>query len=92
MAVMGDHDHRHAFLIQCGKQIHNLGAGLGIQCSGGLVRQQDLWLVYHGPGNGNSLLLTSGQLVRNEIYSVRKPYFIEGRRRPFQPFSFPTPA
>ena len=77
MAVMGDHDHRHAFLIQCGKQIHNLGAGLGIQCSGGRVRQQDGGIVHQSAGIGHPLQLTAGHLAGMLVQLVAQTHFLQ---------------
>jgi len=46
------------------KQRHDLRAALGVQVSGGLVRQKDGGIIDERPGNGHPLLLTAGHLRR----------------------------
>ena len=41
------------------EQIHDLNACCGIQGTGGLIGEDDLRIIYEGPGDGNSLHLTA---------------------------------
>ena len=61
--VVGDHDHRLAELVDDGpEEAQQLGPGLGVQRSSGLVREHDVGAVDEGAGHGDPLLLSSRQL------------------------------
>ena len=45
--------------IQFAEKGHDLAAGGAVQVAGGLVRQNDSWLAYQGPGDSHPLLLTA---------------------------------
>lgn len=61
---MGDHDNGGAHLLVHalqGAQQHL--AGVAVQSPGGLIGQDELGVVYHGPGAGAPLLLAAGDLI-----------------------------
>src|SRR5690242_9350266 len=63
--IMGDHDDGLAeFFIQLTEHLqHNFGI-LGIQVSGWLISEDNFRLVDDGAGDGNALLLASGEFRR----------------------------
>src|SRR5579872_5064054 len=60
IGLMGDQYDGVALAMQMGEQGHNLAAGLRIQVSGRLVRQDDRRIVDQRPGHGDALALASG--------------------------------
>ena len=73
--IVGNHDHRNAArMAKRTKVIHDQAAGLGIQCTSGLVGQQNTWIVDHGAGNGHALLLTARKAVAAVVHTGRKPH------------------
>ena len=75
VGIVGNHDNRNTvFLIQFLEQFHNRYSGLAVQCSGGLIRKNDLGIVHQSPGDRHSLLLTAGQLCRPEMNTVFQAY------------------
>ena len=58
LGVVGDHDHETVFgdVLQ---QLHDLNAGLTVQCAGRLVGQQDVGVVDEGAGDGHALHLSA---------------------------------
>ena len=60
---MRHHDDKPVFrnLLQ---QFHNLHRGLGVQSARRLIRQENIRVVHQGAGNGNTLHLAAGHLIR----------------------------
>ena len=58
---MRDHDDQ-ALACDLSEQVHHLDARLRVERAGGLVRQDDLWIVHQGASNGHALHLTAGEL------------------------------
>ena len=83
--IIRDHDNGHTFLIQTVKKLHDLSAGLGIQCSRRLISQQNLRIVHHSTGNGYTLFLTTGQLRWFEFHTICQPHTIQCSSRTFFP-------
>jgi len=57
--------------VQSSEQLHHLVATLGIESAGGLVGQDDPWVVDQAAGNRHALLLAAGELVRMMSGAVR---------------------
>ena len=62
LRVVGHHDDQ-LILCHIPDQIHDLYTGCSIQCSGGLITQQDLRVVGKRSGDGYTLHLSAGKLV-----------------------------
>ena len=56
---MRDDDDGVALLIELFEKCHDLDAGLGIQGSGGFIREKNGWIVHQRPGDGHALALTT---------------------------------
>ena len=61
--VVGGHDDRGAGAVDPVEQADDVEADRAVEVSGRLVAEQDLRPVHHGPGDGDALLLTAGELV-----------------------------
>ena len=70
--VLGVRHHydRRSLLIQLGEQLHNLGTVLGIQVTGWLIGQDNLRVGNYRTGDRHTLLLTSGELLREVSRTV----------------------
>ena len=67
MFVVGDHDNRGTFLVQFGEQMHHLCPILGIEVTRWLVGKDQLRTKHDGTSDGDTLLLTTGELVREVL-------------------------
>ncbi len=74
---MGGEDKSGAELIYLLQEIDDLPAVEGIQVPGGLVRDDDLRPVDHGPGDRHPLFLAAGKLVGKVAHLIRKSHHIE---------------
>jgi hypothetical protein len=45
------------------EQVHDRGAGAGVEVAGGLVGQHQRWLAHQRPGYGDPLALAARQVV-----------------------------
>ena len=61
---MGNDQHRHPALRQVLHNGQDLSDHLRVQSRGRLVKEQDLRIHRHGPGNRDTLLLTARDLTR----------------------------
>ena len=63
LRIVRHHDDKPVFrdLLQ---QFHNLHRGLGVQSARRLIRQENIRVVHQGAGNGNTLHLAAGHLIR----------------------------
>lgn len=70
--VLGVRHHydRRSLLIQLGEQLHNLGTVLGIQVTRWLIGQDNLRVGNYRTGDSHTLLLTSGELLREVSRTV----------------------
>ncbi|CAM5237586.1 hypothetical protein SALBM311S_11569 [Streptomyces alboniger] len=59
---MGDDDHRHAVLGQAAHDVEDLADELGVEGGGGLVEEHQLRFHRQRAGDGDTLLLTTGEL------------------------------
>jgi hypothetical protein len=72
--IVRDKDDRDRLLsIQARKELHDLDAGLCIQIAGWLIRQDHGWAVAQGAGNGDALLLATGEFVRLVVQAFAQP-------------------
>jgi molybdopterin converting factor small subunit len=63
--IVGDEKHGKAELgTEVGEQSENLGLNRDIEGGGGLVRDEQLWVVHNRHGNHDALAHASGELVR----------------------------
>ena len=76
LRVMGDHDHQTVpgHLLE---QLHDLDAGFTVQCTGGLVGQQDVGVVHQCTGNGHTLHLAAGHLAGVLVQLVAQTHFLQ---------------
>ena len=76
LRIVGNHDHQ-TVLCHILQQIHDLHAGLRVQCAGGFVRQQNIRIVYQCAGNGHALHLTAGHLVGPLVQLVAQTHILQ---------------
>jgi hypothetical protein len=74
VGFVGHHDDGAAFIIQPPQQRHDLGAGRRVEVTGRFVGEDDLGVVHHGAGDGNTLLLTPRELERAVVQSLTQPH------------------
>ena len=79
--VGDDNDSRTLLPAHVLENLQHLFAGVIVQCAGGFVTEQDLRVFGNGSGNGNTLLLTAGELCRKVVDAVGKPYVFQNRDR-----------
>ena len=60
---VGDYDHGVVLILQTPDDPQNFAGKLRIQCAGGLVKAKNVGVQGQCPGDGNTLLLTAGELV-----------------------------
>ena len=82
---MGDHDDGVSFLVQFLEKAEDLPAGAGVQGAGRFVREKDGGVPGQGSGDGNSLLLAAGKLVRPVLALVLKAHPLQLLHRPLPP-------
>ena len=74
---MGDHDDE-AILRDLLEQVHDLHGRGGVEGAGGLVGEQDLWVVDEGAGDRDALHLAAGELARALVHVVCEAHAREG--------------
>src|SRR5665647_1617209 len=79
VVVCGHHD-RRASSVDPVQQTHDVQAGGRVEVARGLVCQQNQGLVDEGTGYCHTLLLTSGELVRQPFLLAAEPDHLEGLR------------
>lgn len=62
-----DDDGAPCFAAGALEQGQHLLAGLVVQRTGGLIAEQELWVLGQRPGNGNALLLAARKLGREVV-------------------------
>src|SRR5262249_30171625 len=73
LLFVGDQDDGNsAAVFQLLKDVHHLNAGAAVEMAGRLVGEEDRWSVQERPGDGHTLLLASGQLIRVMLGAVLK--------------------
>ena len=58
-------DDRRSVFGQPSKRILNLGLGMGVERTGGLVKDQYFSITQHRASNGETLFLTTGKVARH---------------------------
>ena len=84
--LVRDHDNRDALLVELLKNAHDLDAGLAVQISRRLVREQQLRLVHERARDGNTLLLAAGKLVWMMVGARSEADEFQRRLRPLPLF------
>ena len=74
---MGHDDHGHLLLRQFPDDLQDFPRQLRIQRGSRLVKEQDLRVHCQCPGNGNTLLLSAGQLVGIGVCLVRQAHLFQ---------------
>src|SRR5690242_18217928 len=62
--IVGHHDNCRAGAVDAVEQTHDFDRGVRVQVPGGLVREQDQRPVHECAGDGHTLLLATGKLLR----------------------------
>ncbi len=75
---MGDHHHRHALVGERAHDLEHLPDKLRIEGAGRLIEQHHVRVHTQGAGDGNTLLLASGQANRMFFHLVAQPHPGEG--------------
>ena len=86
VGLVGDDDDGVAFGLEFIKEGHDLDAGLGVEVAGGLVGQDDGWLIDQRAGNGDALALAAGELVRLVVHPGFEVDVAQGFSGAFQSF------
>ena len=81
--IVGNYQNCGSSVIDLLHQSHDLFRGFRIQVSGRLICQKDVWAVYQCSGKSNSLLLTTGKLIRVCLILSCKSYLLENLRHTF---------
>ena len=71
---VGHHHHGGAQGVDALQQGHDLQGAGGVQVAGGLVGHDGAGIVHQGPGDGHSLLLAAGQLIREPAALAVQPH------------------
>src|SRR6516162_466075 len=61
-------------LIQIFEERHDFIAGFRIEIASGFIRQDDGWIVYQSPRDGDTLALTARKLVRLVVQTITESY------------------
>ncbi len=75
---MGHGDDRDSGSVEFGENRHHFLGGVGVECAGGFVGQDQGGTVDDRAGDGDALLLTAGELVGFVVESVAEADAIEG--------------
>src|SRR4029079_1159600 len=70
VGFVGNENNCVSALIQIFEKRHNLIASFRIEISGRFIGQDDGWIVYQSPRDGDALALTAGKLVRLMIQTI----------------------
>ncbi|MNR22869.1 hypothetical protein D3C85_1398490 [compost metagenome] len=68
--IMGGEDDGDAFLVQLGEEAPHRATQFDVHAGGGLVEDQQAWLVYQRPGNHQATLHAARQRARRHITLV----------------------
>jgi hypothetical protein len=84
--IMGHHDDGSAVNIELTQQLEYFLTIGRVQITGRLVRQYELRVRDHGPGDRDTLLLTAGKLLRSVIGAVGNPDTLQHGLHPLLTF------
>ena len=79
---VGHHNDGGTFVVQLTEELHHLAAVLGVEVAGGFVGKDELGTRDDGTGNGDSLLLTAGELAREVLGTVADVHPLHGFLHP----------
>src|SRR5512136_756009 len=68
---MSNYDDCGALFVQSGEKAHNLLSIAGVEVPRRLIGKNQLGIPDNGPGNGNSLLLSTRELLGKVVLAVR---------------------
>ena len=68
--LVGDDDNGDVDLVDGLKQLHDVHRHFGVDVAGGLVRDNEFGAVGQRAGNGHTLLLAAGELIRQAVHFV----------------------
>ena len=80
LLVMRGHHHRGAGAVNGIQHLHDAQRRGRIEITGRLVRKQDLRMIHIGAGNGHTLLLATGQLMRIAFLLASQAYGLQHLR------------
>ena len=86
--VVGDEHHGIARVVELLQHGEDFPAGVGIQCAGGLICQDNGRLPHQSPGDGRPLLLSAGELAGLVLDLVTQSYLIQCHLCPLTPLIF----
>ena len=66
---VGDHHDGSALLVQLCQELHHFETILGVEVTSRLVGEDELGIHHDGSGNGDALLLTARELLREVTFS-----------------------
>ena len=75
--LVGDDDHRHAFLGKLFHHREHFADQLRVKRRGGFVEQHELGVHRQRPGDRDPLLLAAGQLRRIGVRLIRQPDLVQ---------------
>ena len=75
--LVGDDYHSDVFGCQVLDDLQDLAGELGVKGRGWLIEEQDVGVHAQGSGNGNSLLLSAGELVGVIVFFVGQAHFFQ---------------
>jgi hypothetical protein len=79
--IMGGDHHRRPLVIDVTEKAEKLGCEIGIQIAGWFVGQDQSRLISQGPGYGDTLLLATGEGIREGGLSMLQPETLEHLKR-----------
>ena len=74
---VGNHDDGRALFVQIGKQGHDLVTIAGVKVTRRFIREDELGVVDYGTGYGDTLLLTTGKLLRVVVAAMHDLHFVK---------------
>ena len=74
---MGSRPRARRRLVEAAEQVEDFLSGLRVELSGGLVRQEERWIVREGNPDGHSLLLSAAELVGTMGRTLRHAHELE---------------
>ena len=76
--IVGDDDEGGVVFSGDGfKEFHDQCAGFGVECAGGLVGEDDSWLVDKGTCDGDALLFATRHLGGVGVEAIAEPHAVE---------------
>lgn len=83
---MSDHDDGLALSVELCEEIHDLASRDGVEIPGWFIRENDFRIIEEGAGDGDALLLSSGELAGHTRELVGESESVHERRRSCESF------